>query len=326
MKQSCPTCSKLIELKNLNRHQAVHGEINIQCQYCSLTFTRKDNYRRHLNLHGKIAADVLPEANLNVDILTQCDEEPANFIVDVEQLNANLTNFNVEGPSIPNDVHSADFIHPFTCKVVGPRGSGKTSFTVSYIKKIASLTFHKIFIVTLSPDQPLYVSLQENKSVNFITIQMLETILKSNTDILIVLDDVMKETRFNRLLEMQYTRGRHQHISIISIEQDIFYSNCVERRNVDYFVLTRIRDTSCLQEFYKRFCTDVKQWHFITLYEIAVSKSLGFMIIDFVSHTFKYRINSFTTYYDMSHNKFELIFGNDKSRLTELNDQLQNRF
>ena len=53
-----------------------------------------------------------------------------------------------------------------------------------------------------------------------------------------------------------------------------------------------MRDTSCLNELYKKFCHDIQQWRFIELYDYAVNKPLGYLIIDFVSHTFKYRLNS----------------------------------
>src|SRR5271163_287293 len=104
--------------------------------------------------------------------------------------------------------------------------------------------------------------IKKNSQVFFIGLDELDSVIKINRDILIVLDDVMKETRFSHTLEALYTRGRHQHISIISLEQDMFYSNHIERRNADYFIFTRIRDSLCLQEFYKRYCHNEQQWRF----------------------------------------------------------------
>jgi len=126
---------------------------------------------------------------------------------------------------------------------MGPRGSGNTSFAVSYIQQVAYHTFSKIYIVTTFPDQFLYNQLKENSHIFFITFDEVESVLKSSIDILVVMDDMMKEALFNRTYEMLYTRGRHQRISFISLEQDMFYSNHVERRNVVYFILTRNRDS-----------------------------------------------------------------------------------
>jgi len=309
VKKLCNSCGKSIATSQIARHQASH-EVNFQCVYCSMSFNRKDSYKRHLNLHGNKYSETIVEPNLLPMV---------KFTIDDKKVIDNLVNFQVVPPNIPLNNKTPDFIHPFTCKVMGPRGSGKTSFTVSYIEQIASLTFGKIFIVTGSPDQPLYIKLKENSQIFFIALDELDSVIKSNRDILIVLDDVMKETRFSHTLETLYTRGRHQHISIMSLEQDMFYSNHIERRNADYFILTRIRDTSCLEEFYKTYCRDIAQWLFIELYEIAIKPALGFIIIDFMSHQFKYRINSLNTYYSTEHGQMRYILGQADKKLVELN-------
>ena len=91
-----------------------------------------------------------------------------------------IVNFQVTPPNIPLNNKTPNFIHPFTCKIMGPRGSGKTSFTVSYIQKIASLTFAKIYVVTASPDQSLYIALKENSQVFFIALEELDAVVKCN--------------------------------------------------------------------------------------------------------------------------------------------------
>src|SRR6266699_2366369 len=100
------------------------------------------------------------------------------------------------------------------------------------------------------------------------------------------------------MLEKAFTRGRHQRISTMSLEQNLFHSNPVERLNVYYYVLMRMRDTSSLMQFYKRFCSDVQQWRFADVYQHAVEKPLGYLIVDFISHKYKYRVNSLNPYCD----------------------------
>ena len=105
----------------------------------------------------------------------------------------------------------------------------------------------------------------------FKSIDDLEELI-TNRNILIAFDDMMNELRYDSVVQDLYTLGRHKDISIISLEQELLYSNYVERRNSDYFVLLKIRDVNVLNEFYKRFCTDIRQWKFIDLYEAIMEK------------------------------------------------------
>jgi Poxvirus A32 protein/C2H2 type zinc-finger (2 copies) len=270
---------------------------------------------------------------MKVHPITQIDdsevqiEEAEPFVIKYEQLRENAVNFTVEIPEFPKNEDATYFIHPFSCKIIGPRGSGKTSFTVSYIQKIASLMFSKIFILTASQEQPLYDLLKNSEQIIFITLDELDAVAKSQRDVLLVLDDMMQEVRYNHTLEAVFTRGRHKRISVMSLEQDLFYSSHIERRNADYFVLMRMRDTSSHREFYKKFCTDVQHWRFIDVYRYAISNPLGYLILDFVSYKFKYRINSLNLYFDINTSKIKCIDKSvDSKVIEEANTQLMNRF
>jgi hypothetical protein len=188
------------------------------------------------------------------------------------------------------------------------------------------MTFKHIFIISRTPDQPLYQRIKGNSQIEFITLNELDNIVHERRDILIIFDDIMQEARNSTTIANLHTRGRHQGISVISLEQDLFYSNHVERRNVDYFILTKLRDTSCLNEFYKRFCQDIQQWRFITLYEFTMEEPFGFLIIDFISHNYKYRINSLNTYFCLASQVLDYIHESDVEALKQLNNRLQNKF
>ena len=257
------------------------------------------------HLYDSAKSPYLDESNESLAVPNVVNQEL--FVVNEEQLKSNLQSFIVDVPNLNVNIKTAELIHPFSCKVMGPRGSGKTSFTVSYIRKIACLRFARIYIATASPEQPLYTSLKENPQIFFISLDELAAVVKHEKDVLIILDDLMKEARNNDSLQMVYTKGRHERISIMSLEQDPFYSSHIERRNADYFVLTRMRDTVCLGEIYKRFCRDIQQWRFIVLYEYCIEEALGFLIIDFVSHQFKYRLNSLNLYYDLQNGTVNCI-------------------
>ena len=112
----------------------------------------------------------------------------------------------------------------------------------------------------------------------------------------------------------------------MSLEQDLFYSNPIERRNVDYYVLMRMRDTSSLIQFYKRFCSDMQQWRFVDVYEHAVEKPLGYLFVDFVSHRYKYRINSLNLYLNTETMKIECIDKSFNASAAKARTLLQQRF
>ncbi len=316
----CTVCDQSVDISNYARHVKSHS-ITFQCKHCPLVnFKRRDSFLRHLKLHDEhYKTDDKPTSNTIIrNIAESIDEDALKF---------NIMNFHVSDPGYPS-INAIDFVPPFSCKIVGPRGSGKTSFTVSYIQQVANLKFKKIFIVTMSPDQDLYIPLKEVNKIFFITIDELEAAVESNRHSLIVLDDVMQEAHYNPTIQSLFTRGRHLQVSVMSLEQDMAYSNYVERRNVDYYVVTRMRDTSCLNDFYKKFCQDIQHWRFIDLYEFAVGERLGFLIIDFISQLYKYRINSFNVYYEVSQNNLKHVVSDDNQvlKLEQLNHQLQEHF
>src|SRR5277367_1211116 len=53
IKKACKTCGKSIDQAHIARHQASHKP-NFRCDYCHMVFTRKDNYKHHLERHGNI--------------------------------------------------------------------------------------------------------------------------------------------------------------------------------------------------------------------------------------------------------------------------------
>jgi uncharacterized pyridoxamine 5'-phosphate oxidase family protein len=318
--KTCSVCNKQIKPKNFHRHLQSHRS-DFACDVCDYVCSRKDNLSRHQKrFHSESSSTY--KARLETP-----DSQPLHPLLSPDEIRSKLVSFTVTVPATCTNTDNPDFIHPFSCKVLGPRGSGKTSFVLSYISQVALFTFHKIVIVSnTSATQDCYNQLRTNDRVLFLTAEELSTFLELASDALIVLDDIMQETRNSVVLQNLYTKGRHKRISVISLEQDLFYSNPIERRNVDYFVLMSIRDTAPLQDFYKRFCRDLQQWRFIDLYSLATSTRGGYLIIDFVSPNFKYRICSFNSYYCDFDQTIKHILPGHRQALDTLNDNLQQRF
>jgi len=217
------------------------------------------------------------------------DEFKSNVDVDF-----GLMDFKVESLTLFARPNQINFISPFTCKIVAPRGGGKTTFVVNYILKNAQYQFSKVYFITSTPEQPLITMLDSIPNVIVGSTDLLTEDAIARSKVLIVLDDLMHDLRHNGHVQDLYCNGRHKAISIISLEQDLFYSNIVERRNVDYMVLFKIRDIEAMNRYYRNFCTDIPQWRFIDMYNFCVQNN-GFLIIDWISK-YRYRLNSFNIY------------------------------
>jgi uncharacterized C2H2 Zn-finger protein len=99
-KNTCPTCNKVMGLKNYSRHVKSHSS-EFKCPYCpSAIFNRKDSLKRHLKLHA---------ATLNVDQtlndIPVVDAGP--FVINYEQLKENLANFTIDLPLLSQDSDDA---------------------------------------------------------------------------------------------------------------------------------------------------------------------------------------------------------------------------
>ena len=185
---------------------------------------------------------------------------------------------------------SLDFIHPFTCKLFGSRGSGKTTWLINYLNfiELNNLNnFVNIFFITNSSNQKLFELLKCN--VTFITLKEFNLkVYKDNT--LVILDDMMLDVKDNPMIEQIYSRGRHCNISIFSLEQHSCYSNNVERVNTDYFLLFKFNDGINLDYFRKKFCSEVEDIVFKKINLYCLKSGLP-LIISMNSKKYKLRLN-----------------------------------
>ena len=114
-------------------------------------------------------------------------------------------------------------IHPFTCIISGPSGSGKSSLVVDIIlkKQITPAPFNIVWLY--AEDQPLYRKLS---SVTFIRNipDDIETRFKPSKTNLLVIDDLMTKAHSDDRLTRLFSVGsHHRNLSIIFIVHNLFH-------------------------------------------------------------------------------------------------------
>jgi len=173
--------------------------------------------------------------------------------------------------------------------IIGPSKAGKTAFVKKLIENKDFMINQPIFKTMwfYTEDQPLYSSLKDK--VDFIKgipdINQLKEI--GNKAKLIVLDDLMHETKGNDTLIKLFTRGcHHWNISVIQIVQNAFFEGLrTSRINTDYLVLFKnpadklhpcIIGSQLFPHDYQ---------YFIESYNDATAKPHGYLFIDLTQYT-----------------------------------------
>ena len=148
-KKVCTICRKQITASAFARHLASHKAL-FHCQNCSFQCNRKDNYRRHVKMHQ--SEIITAENNLAGDDIKNSEE--VEHVVDAN--NKRLLRFTVDSLTDAQKQISLDFKKPFTCKVLSPRGGGKTTFVVSYIQQVAAMNFLLLSLAHLTKKRIMY--------------------------------------------------------------------------------------------------------------------------------------------------------------------------
>ena len=228
-----------------------------------------------------------------------------------------LNSFKIKDEIKIDKTKTIDFIHPFSAKLFGSRGSGKTTFIINYLNQLIENNlnqFNEIFFITNSETQDLLNLLK--CEVNFLKFNEIEEIRKYDQKTLFIFDDVMSDLKNNKIIQNYYTRGRHCNISIFSLEQHMNYSSNVERGNCDYFLLFKIHDYDALSNFHKKFCLDISFDGFLQM--LYKCKLNNFPLI--ISNNFpfyKYRYN-----FNISLKELIIKDENDKSIIKIISDKI----
>lgn len=214
--------------------------------------------------------------------------------------NINIKQFNPKN-YIFNEKEEINFNHPFSCKLFGSRGSGKTTWIINYLNFSNKINnFDRIIWISTSNNQELFnyleinVQFEDPNSENIKNIYNQIYLESKEKDSfkknLIILDDVMKDLRNNKIIQDFYTKGRHLYTSIFSLEQHLNYSNNIERGNSDYFLLFRINDIEAINNFKRKYCSELSINEINSIMNYCWKHNLP-LIISISSILFKYRLN-----------------------------------
>lgn len=179
--------------------------------------------------------------------------------------------------------------HPFTCMVVGPTKAGKTMFVKQLIENKDIMITPDIdkILWYYTENQPLYKSLKN--CVQFIEgspdLGKLKTYDGANK--LIVLDDLMYETKGNSGLLKLFTRGcHHWNISVIQIVQNMFFEGLrTSRINSDYLVLFKNPADRLQAGILARQLFPKNTKYFLESYADATANPHGYLFIDLTQYT-----------------------------------------
>lgn len=207
------------------------------------------------------------------------------FVTRYINMNSRLYNLGVKNRILSRDVL---FKHPFNMVISGGSYGGKTQFTWRLIKNIHLMIdtkYKKILYCYGIFDPRLFEMKSEND--NFIEfhegVPTIEYLRSQDTPMLLVLDDLMKESARSGFLDAFFTKGSHHlDISVILITQDIFFKDMkTARNNAHYIVLMRnpsgerqIRDLAT-QLFPGR-----KRSYFMEAKESALRENWSYLFID----------------------------------------------
>jgi GTPase SAR1 family protein len=221
------------------------------------------------------------------------------------------------------------FKDPFSSIFLGMRGSGKTTFIISFLNYLTKNNnkYDKIYFVTSSSDQKLFDYLEPSDRITFYTLdEFINCKININLANLIIFDDLIIDIKEHKtaktLLDKFYTTSRHMRnkdiekscVSIINLSQHLGLNSLVSKTNSDYLLIFKITDLEVVKDLHRSFATDIQFGNFEKMLNETRENNKP-LIISFNEPLFKYRYN----FNEMFNNDCEIIkiFKDDEIKIEE---------
>lgn len=182
---------------------------------------------------------------------------------------------------------SLPLLHPFTCMVAGPTGSGKTRWTFQLIENAQKMIEPPPQSIVYCYGVYQHLFDQYRRYVNFHQGLPDVNSFDGRRRVLLIIDDLMSEVDDN--VANIFTRGsHHKNISVVFLVQNMFHKNKHMRTislNTHYMVLYRnVRDASQINALARQMYPNNPSF-LISAYKQATDRAWGYLLLDFRGQT-----------------------------------------
>jgi hypothetical protein len=177
------------------------------------------------------------------------------------------------------------FIHPFTCILSGPTGSGKTILLLEILRMKNDLIDKNIdkIVYCYAEDQPLFTEFKSEIEFHK-GLYEIERMSSSQVNLLII-DDFMDEASNDKSISQLFTRAsHHKNISVFLLSQNMFLNGKFYRTmnlNTHYMIIFKNpRDKAQFKYLAREMFPE--NWKFLyDSYLDATRNGHGYLFIDF---------------------------------------------
>lgn len=178
--------------------------------------------------------------------------------------------------------------HPFTCIIAGPTSSGKTVFTVKFLKNLSNIVNTDIHEIIYCAPEASYPDLSGcTTPVRFLDYLPTVELFQDKMPRLVIIDDLMRESD-ESVVDLFTKHSHHLNASVIFICQNIFYKGKGQRDislNSHYIVVyknprDRVQFSTLARQVSPHNLPFMKE-----IFEDATAEPYGYLLMDLTQTT-----------------------------------------